>query len=194
VRRAVAIAAAVLIGLLGLAGAAVWVLTRAEFADAVRGRLVREASLALRRDVVVTRKPHRVIQTLEQLREEQVGVAIGTSYVETVRAAGVPSKNLKIIGSASSLAELMRSGAITATVEGVEIALAPQEEDPSVQLGMFLGPPQSIALGVRKEDQQLLAALNDYIGNVRKTPTWNRLVIKYFGDRAIDVLRRARGE
>jgi len=146
------------------------------------------------RDVVVTRKPHRVIQTLEQLREEQVGVAIGTSYVETVRAAGVPSKNLKIIGSASSLAELMRSGAITATVEGVEIALAPQEEDPSVQLGMFLGPPQSIALGVRKEDQQLLAALNDYIGNVRKTPTWNRLVIKYFGDRAIDVLRRARGE
>ncbi|HLE76808.1 MAG TPA: translocation/assembly module TamB domain-containing protein [bacterium] len=54
-RRAVAIAAAVLIGLLGLAGAAVWVLTRAEFADAVRGRLVREASLALRRDVVVTR-------------------------------------------------------------------------------------------------------------------------------------------
>jgi len=36
--------------------------------------------------------------------------------------------------------------------------------------------------------------LNDYISNLRKTPTWNRLVVKYFGDRAIEVLRRARGE
>lgn len=146
------------------------------------------------RDVVVTRKPHRVVQTIEQLREEQVGVSLGTSYVEAAKAAGVPQNNLKIIGDTSSVDELMRSGAITATVQGVEFALAPQENDPDVQLGMFLGPPQSIAMGVRKEDQQLLAALNDYIGNVRKTPTWNRLVIKYFGDRAIDVLRRARGE
>lgn len=146
------------------------------------------------RDVVVTRKPHRVVQTLEQLREEQVGVAMGTSYVEAAKAAGVPANNLKIVGDTSAIAELMRSGAITATVQGVEFALAPQQDDPTVQLGMFLGPPQSIAMGVRKEDQQLLAALNDYIGNVRKTATWNRLVIQYFGSRAIDVLRRARGE
>ena len=90
--------------------------------------------------------------------------------------------------------DLMRAGTITATVQGVEFALAPQENDPDVQLGMFLGQPQSIAIGVRKEDQQLRAALNDYISNLRKTATWNRLVIKYFGSRAIDVLRRARGE
>ena len=146
------------------------------------------------RDVVVTRKPHRVVQTIEQLREEQVGVAVGTSYVEAVKAAGVPPKNLKILGDTASTADLMRSGAITATVQGVEFALAPQEDDPTVQLGMFLGPPQSIAIGVRKADQELLAALNDYISNLRKTPTWNRLVVKYFGDRAIEVLRRARGE
>jgi ABC-type amino acid transport substrate-binding protein len=146
------------------------------------------------RDVVVTRKPHRVVQTIEQLREEVVGVAIGTSYVEAAKAAGVPPKNLKILGDNASTADLMRSGAITATVQGVEFALAPQEEDPTLQLGMFLGPPQSIAMGIRKEDQQLLSALNDYIGNLRKTPTWNRLVVKYFGDRAVEVLRRARGE
>ena len=146
------------------------------------------------RDVVVTRKPHRVVETIEQLREEQVGVAAGTSYVEAARAAGVPPKNLKILGDTASTGDLMRSGAITATIQGVEFALAPQEDDPDVQLGMFLGQPQSIAIGVRKEDQQLLAALNDYISNIRKTATWNRLVIKHFGDRAIDVLRRARGE
>jgi ABC-type amino acid transport substrate-binding protein len=146
------------------------------------------------RDVVVTRKPHRVVETVEQLREEQVGVAVGTSYVAAAKAAGVPQKNIKILDANASTTDLMRSGAITATVQGVEFALAPQEDDPSLQIGMFVGPPQSIAIGVRKEDQELLAALNEYIGNVRKSSTWNRLVIKYFGDRAIDVLRRARGE
>lgn len=146
------------------------------------------------RDVVITRKPHRVVQTVEQLREEQVGVGVGTSYVDAAKAAGVPPSNLKILGDNSSVDDLMRSGAITAIVQGVEFALVPEADDPNVQLGMFLGPPQSIALGIRKEDKQLLAALNDYIGNLRRTPTWNRLVVKYFGDRAIDVLRRARGQ
>jgi polar amino acid transport system substrate-binding protein len=146
------------------------------------------------RDVVMTRKPHRVVTTVDELRSEQVGVAAGTSYVEAVKAAGVPPGNLKVIPDQSSITDLMRSGAITATVQGVEFALAPDADDPGVQLGMFLGPPQSIAFGVRKEDGQLLAALNLYIDNIRHTPTWNRLVVKYFGDRAVDVLRRARGE
>jgi ABC-type amino acid transport substrate-binding protein len=146
------------------------------------------------RDVVVTRKPHRVVKTVEQLREEVVGVAQGTSYVEAAKAAGVPASNLKIVGDTSDIDDLMRAGTLTATIQGVEFALAPQQEDASVQLGLFLGPPQSIALAVRKDDPQLLAALNDYIAALRKTPTWNRLVVKYFGSRAIEVLRRARGE
>jgi ABC-type amino acid transport substrate-binding protein len=146
------------------------------------------------RDVVVTRRPHRVVQTVEQLRQEQVGVAAGTSYVDAAKAAGVPAGNLKVLSDTASTTDLMRSGAITATIQGVEFALAPQTEEPDLQLGLFLGAPQSIALGVRKEDQALRSALNDYIANLRRTPTWNRLVVKYFGDRAIEVLRRARGE
>ena len=35
-------------------------------------------------------------------------------------------------------------------------------------------------------------ALNEYLGNQRRTPTWNRLVVKYFGSAAPDILRRAR--
>jgi ABC-type amino acid transport substrate-binding protein len=147
------------------------------------------------RDVVLTRKPRRVVQTLQQLREEQVGIAAGTSHIDTLRAAGVPPDNIKIISDPSSLPELMRAGTITATVQGVEVAVRPPwATDPDFELGMFLGPPQSLAMGLRKEDRQLLAALNDHIGNLRKTPTWSRLVVKYFGERTIEVLRRARGE
>ena len=39
---------------------------------------------------------------------------------------------------------------------------------------------------------ELLAALNDYVSNVRRTPTWNRLVVKYFGEAAPEVLKAAR--
>jgi hypothetical protein len=47
---------------------------------------------------------------------------------------------------------------------------------------------------VRKEDRALLAALDEYISNVRRSPTWSRLVVKYFGDAAVEVLRKARSE
>jgi len=55
VRRALGIAAVVLIGLLGLTAGLVWIVTRPAFADAVRARLVRDASAALGRDVIVAR-------------------------------------------------------------------------------------------------------------------------------------------
>jgi len=38
------------------------------------------------------------------------------------------------------------------------------------------------------------AALDAYIDNVRRTATWNRLVVEYFGDSAPEVLRKAQAE
>ena len=57
---------------------------------------------------------------------------------------------------------------------------------------MVLGPPESLAMAVRKEDQLLRTDLNEYVSNVRRTATWNRLVVKYFGEAAVDVLRPTR--
>jgi membrane-bound lytic murein transglycosylase MltF len=57
-----------------------------------------------------------------------------------------------------------------------------------------LGPPGALAWAVRKEDRALLAALDEYVTRVRHTPTWSRLVVKYFGDEAPEILRRAREE
>ncbi len=75
---------------------------------------------------------------------------------------------------------------------GVESAITAQRDDPKVELGIFVGPPGSLAFGVRLGDEQLLVALDRYIQNLRRTATWNRLAVKYFGDSAPEVLRKAR--
>ena len=49
-----------------------------------------------------------------------------------------------------------------------------------------------LAYGFRKDDTALGAALNDYLQNVRRTPRWSRLVVKYFGEDTLEVLNRAR--
>lgn len=74
----------------------------------------------------------------------------------------------------------------------VEGAILAQRKDPALQLGAFLGPPESLAYDVRREDARLLAALNEHIRLVRQTGTWNRLVVKYFGNAAPDILNKAR--
>jgi len=42
----------------------------------------------------------------------------------------------------------------------------------------------------RRTASELLAALNEYVSNVRAGPSWSRLVVKYFGDHALRALGR----
>ena len=144
------------------------------------------------RHVVMTRKPHRVVATVEDLRAEKVGTVKGTSMAEVVAAAGVPAARVDDTIVTGTLPDALRAGRVTAVVLGIENAISEQRKDPEIQLGAFVGPPSSLAYGLRKEDAALLAALNEYIGNLRRAPTWNRLVVKYFGEAAPEVLRRAR--
>ncbi len=146
------------------------------------------------RHVVITRKPHRVVETLDQLRAERLGTFKGSSMVETIAAAGVPAANVDDEIPPGSFGEHLKSGRITAAVWGVESAIALQREDREVQLGLFLGPPASLAFGVPKGSPGLLAALNQYIESLRKTASWSRLVVKYFGEAAPEVLKKARAQ
>jgi ABC-type amino acid transport substrate-binding protein len=142
--------------------------------------------------VVITRKPHPVIRTVEELRRERVGTSKGTIMVEVLQAAGVPASARDETIPTGGYVEALKAGKVTAAVWGVESAIASQKEDPDLQLGMFLGPPGSLAYGVRKEDAALLRALNGYIDHLRRTPTWSRLVVKYFGEKAPEILKKAR--
>jgi ABC-type amino acid transport substrate-binding protein len=144
------------------------------------------------RHVVLTRRPHRPLTTLEELRSQRVGTVKGTSMAEAVAAAGVPPANVDDGVPTGTLPEALRSGRVSAVVLGVENAISAQRLDPELELGLFLGPPGSLAYGVRKEDTELRQALSAYIDNLRRTPTWARLVVKYFGEAAPEILKKAR--
>jgi ABC-type amino acid transport substrate-binding protein len=146
------------------------------------------------RNVVLTRRPHRVVTTLEQLRAERVGTVRGTSMAEAVAAAGIPAGNVDEAIPTGTLPAALKAGRVTAVVLGVENAIDAQRQDPDLQLGLFLGPPRSLAYGVRKEDTELRQVLSGYIDNLRRTPTWGRLVVKYFGEAAPEILKKARQE
>ena len=144
------------------------------------------------RNVVLTRQPTPPVRSLEALRALRVGTVKGSSMAEAVAQAGVPPANVDDGIRPGGLPQALASGRVKAVVLGVESAITAQRDDPQVELGMFVGPPGSLAFGVRRGDDQLLAALDRYIQNLRRTATWNRLAVKYFGDSAPEVLRKAR--
>jgi ABC-type amino acid transport substrate-binding protein len=47
---------------------------------------------------------------------------------------------------------------------------------------------------VRKADASLREALDQYLDGTRKTGNWSRLVVRYFGDDALNILGRAKKE
>ena len=147
------------------------------------------------RHVAVTRAPHPVIQTLDALRREaRVGTVKGSSWAEELARARVPPDHVDdSFASPEEVAAALRRGTISATVMSVRTAMIERRKDPALQLGLFVGEATKGCYAVRKGEPQLLSALNVYIENLRRTPSWNRLVVKYFGAEALEVLRRSGG-
>jgi len=145
------------------------------------------------RSVVVTRKPTRVVESLDELRAERIGTLRGSFMLDDLVAAGIPAAKVDDGIPTGGIPRALEEGRITAGVDGVEAVLTAIAHSPDLQIGLFLGRPASLAFGVRKEDDALAAALAEYVANVRHTPTWSRLAVKYFGESAPHILKKARG-
>jgi membrane-bound lytic murein transglycosylase F len=157
--------------------------------DARRKQIAFTAETFPTRSVVVSRG--RKVEALADLKREKVGTIRGSSMIEDLTAAGVPAASIDAEIESGQLLAALKSGRVTAGVDGIEAALVGKRHDPSLQIGPFVGPPASLAWGVRKADARLLAALDEYIANARRTPTWNRLAVKYFGPAAPEILRNS---
>ena len=144
------------------------------------------------RHVTVSRKPGKPIASVEELRAARVGVLTGTSWAEAAVEAGVPGDKTEKFPGREALFEALRTGKITATVMSVSDFTLEAKRDPALEAGVFLGQPGQAGFAVRKTSPELRAALDEYLGNLRKGPSWSRLLVKYFGEKALTVLGRAR--
>lgn len=142
------------------------------------------------RSVVLTRRPDKVLESIEEVKARKVGTVKGTFIEEELAAAGVVNVDRTI--PAGGIPAALKAGRVNTAADAIEAALTAKAKDPDLQLGAFLGRPTSLAYGVRKDDQALLGALNAYISNLRRTSTWSRLVVKYFGAAAPEILKKAR--
>jgi ABC-type amino acid transport substrate-binding protein len=138
--------------------------------------------------LVVSRRPRPKVEALASLRAARVGVIPGTGWADATRAAGVPEDRIVELSDSKAVLAALRSGAIEATVMSVADLLLGSRQDPGLQAGLLLGEPGSSAWGVRKQDAELKAALDEYLRAVRQGPSWSRLVVSYFGDGALAVI------
>jgi ABC-type amino acid transport substrate-binding protein len=143
------------------------------------------------RHVVLTRKPKPTILTRDELRGAKVAAVKGSAVEEAVLAAGVPRANIVSVGPQVT-SEALKDARVTAIVTNVETAVVEARGDPDLQLGLYLGPPRSLAYAVRKDDTSLRKALDEYLEHTRRSPQWNRLVVKYFGQSGLEILKTAR--
>jgi ABC-type amino acid transport substrate-binding protein len=144
------------------------------------------------RNVVVTRKPQPPIDSLAALRAARLGIVKGTSWADAALAAGVPAGQTELVADLGAVLDGLRARRYAATVLSLVDASLAIRKDPELQAGLLLGTPGRAAYCVRKEDAELLRALDEYLGNTRKNGSWSRLVVKYFGNDALAILGRAR--
>ena len=158
--------------------------------EARRQRIAFTDELVPSRHLVVTRAPHRVVRTLEELRTERIGVVAETTWADAVATAGVPPGQVEKVASVAASLEGLRTGRFTATVLDISDFLLQRRADAGLQDGLTLGGAVSSAWGVRKTDPQLRSRLNDFLKNLKQGPAWSRLVVRYFGPDALRILGR----
>lgn len=142
------------------------------------------------RHMVLTHQPHPRIETVEAFRAARVGAVRNTSWARVAEEAGVKAEAMTLFADRSDVFAALREGRIEATVITLTDGIVAMKRHPGLEAGLQLGEPGQSGFAVRKGDTRLLAALDEYLSNFRRSPSWNRLLVKYFGDQALAVLGR----
>jgi polar amino acid transport system substrate-binding protein len=142
------------------------------------------------RHLVVTQRPAAPVESVEELRKRKAGTIRGTTWARETLAAGVPESQVEYFPDTEPMLEALAAGRVEAVVMTISDFTLAVARHPDLKPGVFLGQPSRAAWGVRKQDVKLKAELDDYIENLRAGASWNRLIVKYFGEKALDVLGR----
>jgi ABC-type amino acid transport substrate-binding protein len=143
--------------------------------------------------VVVTREPRPALVSVASLPAETVGVIPGNAWAKAVAEAGVPPERTVSFADQPALLRGLAEGKATATVMSVVDYTMAKRRDPALRAGALVGSPGSGAWGLRRGDAALRQALDQYLAAARRSGSWNRLVIRYYGKDALEVLGRGPG-
>lgn len=142
------------------------------------------------RSIVVTRRPRAPVRTLSELRAARVVIVPDTTWAEALEKAGVQTSRALRVADISAAVEAIQTGHADATVTGVVDFLLQRRKHRELEAGLALGTALSSAWAVRKGSPELRQALDAYLGELRRSPNWSRLLVKYFGDDAPAILGR----
>lgn len=143
--------------------------------------------------LLVTRAP-LVLKSLADLGGQRVGVVSGTTWGEAAVSAGVPQPQISSLPDLKNVLGALHDRKLGAAVMSLADLVLERHRDPQLQAGPFLGPLRSAAWAVRKADVQLRRALSDHVESLRRTPSWSRMALTYFGRDALNLLGRAKTE
>ena len=141
------------------------------------------------RSVVVTSRPHPSIRSLAALRRARLVIVASTTWAEALDKVGIPTASAAHVDGLAAAIEALRARRADATVIGVVDFFLQRRKQPELEAGLPLGEPLSSAWAVRKGSPELLAALDAYLGQLRHSSNWSRLLVKYFGADAPAILR-----
>lgn len=142
------------------------------------------------RHLVVTHKPHPPVTSLSAFRASKAGTIRGTTWARETAAAGVPESQTEVFADTDPLLEALAASRIETAVMTLSDFTLARRRRPKLEAGVGVGAPASAAWGVRKQDVKLKAELDAYVDNLRSGPSWNRLVVLYFGEHALSALGR----
>jgi polar amino acid transport system substrate-binding protein len=126
---------------------------------------------------IVTRKETEGLDSLDRLKGRQVGALSGTAAQRVLEENGGISVRI-YPGNVESLRDL-KAERIEAVVLDLPIALHYAKPDPALKFSGAPFAPGYYAIGVRKQDITLLAALNQAIADLASDHTLERIYRKY---------------
>jgi ABC-type amino acid transport substrate-binding protein len=142
------------------------------------------------RHLAVTHKPAAPIRSVEELRTRRMGTIRSTTWARETLAAGVPESQIEYFPDTEPMLQALAAGRLDAVVMTISDFTLAAGRHSGLEAGVFVGEASRAAWGVRKQDVKLKAELDAYIENLRSGASWNRLVVTYFGEKALTVLGR----
>ncbi len=133
------------------------------------------------------------VMSIQQLRERNVGVVAGSSWVDAAQKAGVPPYRLKVLDNQVLMFDALEKGQIGAVVMPVADLVLAMKRRPHVREGFPVGEALSGCWAVRKTSPLLKEQLDSFLATARSGNVWSRLVVKYYGERAVTILKKAKG-